>query len=433
MAAASTVSALSNSIKIHYSNEFMENHQNTNSKLRTKLQTVKNVKQNGKTFDWEFYLQSPQVVGTPNDGAAVPTPSARVSVAGSVTVAQFVGGFSITPLAEALATQSGSWNGGEVKRSIKEAVTDVTKHMNRLYSGTHGTGRLAQVNAATSASASFVAKLPIGSLLLRPNMIVGAYIDDTGTGAVRDSLTAIKISKVVPSTRTVTLASGTYTLVANDHIYIHGSYGGTRVPNGLAGIVDDGTNLTSIHGQSRSTYDELKSVVLSAGGNLRDLTEDHLITLCHLINQKSGMYPDLIVWNSGQLAKYFKNIRADRRLNVTGGDVPGYNSGYKKDPTLFVGGQAVQSLCSEDVSPRTVYALNTSQLRIIQSIPLEWMDWGGTIFQQTVESGGGYSLGKQATLLGAENLATYLPAAHGRIDDLSDPELCGSFVGDTDL
>ena len=430
MAVAGTLSALSASIKIGYSDEFMESHQNSNAPLLKKFETTtKGLKQDGKSFDWEFALQSPQNIGTPNDGGALPTTKARVSYAGSVTVGQFIGTFDLTFLTEAVATASGSWNGGEPKRSIKECVTDVTKHMNRIYAGTHGTGRIGQVNAATSSSTSFVAKLPVGVLHMRPNMEISIYDDDTGSGGAEDA--SETISKIVQSTRTVTVGNA-QTLDANDHIYIAGSYGGTRIANGIRGLVDDGTYLTSVHGASRSTYEELKSTVLGNSGNLRDMTEDLLIDLAHGVRQRSGQNIDLLVMNWGQLAKFFKHVRADRRLNVSGGEVPTYNVGYKKLPTFFVGGQEVEILASEDVVPREVYGLTTGQFRRVVAKKLGWHTWGGgEIFQQAVVSGA-YVTAKQATLSAFENIATYMPAAHGRIEDLYDPQLCGPTVGGTD-
>lgn len=430
MAIANTLSALSASLKIGYTDEFMEAHTNFNAPALAKFQTLKSKVQAGKSFDWVFPISTPQNITTPADGAALPTPKARVDVAGSVVVASFVGTFDITFLAEAVAKAEGAFNGGEVKRSVKECVTDVTKHQNRIYVGTHGTGRLAQVNAATSASASFVGKLPIGTLLLRKNMVVSAYTADT-SGSVRDSLDGITISKIVASTRTVTLASGTYTLVANDHVYLTGSYG--NAPNGIRGLVDDGTNLTTIHGASRSTYDELKSLVLANSGTLRDLTEDLLVDLAHGVRQRSGQNIDLLLMNFGQLAKFYKFVRADRRFNVSGAEVPTYNVGYKKLPTFFVGGQEVEVLPSEDVFPREVYGLTTSQIRRIVAQKLDWKTWGSdsNIFQQALVSGA-YALGAQATLYAAENIATYMPAAHGVVQDLFDNELCGTAVGGTD-
>lgn len=430
MAAANTLSALGSSLKIGYSDEYMEAHTNFNAPLLKKFDTLKKLPQNGKSFDWEFNFNTPQVLGSPGDGAAVPTKRARVSVAGSVNVGQFVGGFDITAIAEAVGTESGSFNGSAIKRAVREAVDDVTKHQNRIYAGTHGTGRLAQVEATTDTLATFVCKLPLGSLLLRKNMSIQIYASDDGIGAERGT-GPFTISKIVASTRTVTIPTQ-ITCTADDHVYLAGDYGSAKIPNGLRGLVDDGTNLTSLHGQSRATYEEMKSVVLSNSGTKRDLTEDLLIDLAHAVRQKSGRSINLLVMNFGQLAKYLKFVRADRRFNVNGSGVIKGDTGYKDLPTFYLAGANVEILPSEDVAPREVYGLDTTQIRRIVAKKLGWLDYGGGMFQQSISSSS-YILAKEATLLGIENLATYMPGAHGRIEDLNDKQLCGSSVGGPDL
>jgi hypothetical protein len=86
------------------------------------------------------------------------------------------------------------------------------------------------------------------------------------------------------------------------------------------------------------------------------------------------------------------------------------------------------------VAPREVYGLDTTQIRRIQARKLGWYEPNGSMFQQTIATGAaGYAYGQEASLLGLENIATYIPGAHGRIEDLNDKQLCGSSVGGTDL
>lgn len=433
--ALNTLSALGTSLKIGYSPEYMDAHTNFNAPLLKKFETIKKFPQNGKSFDWEFNFNTPQVLGSPGDGAAVPAKRAPFSVAGSVNVGTFAGGFDITAILEAVATESGTLSaaGAYAKRAAKVAIEDTTKHMNRIYAGTHGTGRLAQVQTTTDTLTTFVGKLPIGVLLLRKNMKVQFYDADSGSGNQRGSGSQL-ITKINQATRTVTLDTA-ITLTADDHCYYVGDYGSAKMPNGLRGLVDDGSNLTSLHGQSRATYEEMKSVVLGNSGTLRDLTEDLLIDLAHAVKQRSGGSINLLVMNWGQLAKYLKFVRADRRFNVNGSGVIKGDSGYKDLPTFYLGGGNVEILPSEDVAPREVYGLDTTQIRRIQSRKLGWYEVNpGQMFQQTIATGAaGYSFSKEANLLALENLATYLPGAHGRIEDLYDKQLCGVGVGGTDI
>jgi hypothetical protein len=435
--AVSTLALLETSLKRAYADEYFNSHLNENAPFFEQVLKgtgVKSFRQDGEGFYWPFNLQSPQAIGTPGEGAVTPTTGQRTEVQGRVRTGQFVSAFNISWVLESIASAQGSWNGGEIKRHVKECVNDLTKHVNRIFAGTHGTGRVAQLSAGTSGTNVFIGKLPIGVLLLRPNMRISAFDDDTGSGGAE--IADRKITKIVQSTRTVTFDGAVATMDADDHVYITGSYGQNTVPNGIRGLVDDGTNLTTVHNQSRDTYEELKSVRLSNSGTLRDLTEDLLLELVHGVRQRSGELVDCLLMNTGQFSKYLKFVRPDRRYNVTGGGVPNYDTGYKGGPfepsaEFLHGGKVAKIYVSEDVFPREVYGLTKSQLRRLEQGKMDWVDYGGTMFQQGLVSGA-YATSKQASLLYLANLATYKPAAHGVIVDLADKELCGSAVGGTD-
>lgn len=437
---ADTLALLESSMRRSYPDDYFEAHLNENAPFFTQVvkgTQVKGMRQDGEGIYWPFYLQTPQNIGTPAEDGVLPTVKARTAVQGRVRLGQFVGSFDISFILESIATAQGSWNGGEIKWHVKEATNDLTKHVNRIYAGTHGTGRLGQVNATVTAT-SFVGKLPIGVLLLRPNMSIQIYADDTGSGTERATTGGVTITKIVQSTRTVTTGSTTMTLTADDMIYLTGSYGQTTIANGIRGLIDDGTNLTTVHNQSRSTYEELKSLRLGNSGTLRDLSEDLLLELAHGVRQRSGQLIDCLLMNTGQFSKYLKFVRPDRRYNVTGGGVPNYDTGYKASNAFepvaqfMHGGKVCDIYVSEDVFPREVYGITKAQLRRIENGKMDWVDWGGTMFQQGLSSGA-YKTSKQATLLYLGNLATYQPNAHGVIVDLFDRELCGSTVGGTDV
>ena len=378
--AVNTLTALVDSLKRAYPEEYFNVHLNTNAPFFMNVLKGSNVKgwrQDGEGIYWPFFLQSPQAIGTPGESSALPTADVRTEVQGRIRLGQFISTFDISFLLETVADSDKAGWGAAVKRAVKECTTDLTKHVNRLYAGTHGTGRLAQINAgATSVSQTM--KLPIGVLLLRPNMRVQVYQDDTGSGTESTS-GANKITKIVQSTRVATMTS--FTSLTNDHVYIAGSYGQTTVPNGIRGIVDDGTNLTTIHNQSRSTYEELKSFRSSNSGTLRDLSEDLLLEAAHAVRQRTGRMIDTVLMNTGQYSKYLKFIRPDRRLEVTGKGVPQYDTGYKADneyspvSNFYHGGTTADIFVSEDVFPREVYLLTRDELRRVENGPMKWFEW----------------------------------------------------------
>lgn len=435
---ASTLSNVSGSLRRIYTDERIEYAQNHASPLRAKFQETKDIRQirpGGSGYYWPFALQSPWNVGIPAEAGNVPTTKQRTEAQGSINAGQFVGTFDISFMLEEAGDAAGGWNGGEVKRHSFETLTNATKLYNIIYAGTHGTGRLA-MTAANVAGTTFTARQtvanPVGSLLLRPNMRIEAYDADT-SGALQG--TAKKITKVVNSTRVVTIdASLTATGNPDVHIYLESSYGQSTVANGLNNLIDDGTFATSIHGVSRSTYEELKSTVMSNSGTLRLLDEDLLVLACLEVRQRVGQSIDLLVMNTGQLAAYLRFVRPDRRYPVSGRGVPAYTTGFNSTDTLefIYDGRKVPILVSEDVWPRRIFGITTSQMRRATLRKLGWKDWGGgNIFQQGVNSTG-YMTTMQATLYGLENIGTFMPAAHFVITDLTDPHLCGTLYGGTD-
>lgn len=437
--AASTVSALEASLKRIYNDETFEAAINLAAPFWQELQDAKSIENDGEGFYFPFYVATPQNIGTPGETGNLPSGTYRTEVQGRVRPAQFVGTFEISFLLEAAGTARGAWNKGEVKRSMFETVTDLTKHINRLYAGTHGTGRIAQVDAATSSLNTFVAKIggagtaePVGAHLLRKNMLISAFDDDTGSGSA-EQLAAQRITKIVQATRTVTFDGSAVSLDADDHVYITGSYGQSTVPNGIMGLVDDGTLLTTVHNQSRSSYEELKSLVDSSTA-LRDLDEARLIRNALNVYQLSGQYIDCLLMNSGQIERYANFVRPDRRYVVDGGKgVPAYKTGFDEGQFEFLygGGKKAKVINCVDIPPRTVLGLTRSMLRRFDLKKLGWKDWGGTIFQQGVDSSG-YKTTAQATLLYLGNIGTFMPRAHFRISDLNDPLLCGAQFGGSD-
>ncbi len=436
--AVNTLTALVDSLKRAYPDEYFEVHLNTNAPFFMNVikgTNVKNWRQDGEGIYWPFFLQSPQAIGTPSEGGALPTAEVRVEPQGRVRLGQFIGTFDISFLLETVADSDRAGWGAAIKRAVKETTMDLTKHVNRLYAGTHGTGRIGIIETgATSVSQLF--KLPQGLLHVRPQMRVQVYQDDTGSGA-QSTAASNKITKLVQATRIATMTS--FTSVTGDGVYVAGSYGAATVPNGIDGIIDDGTNLTTIHNVSRATYEELKSPRYFNSGTTRDLTEDLLLEAAHGVRQRSGRMVDCLLMNTGQFSKYLKFVRPDRRYNITGKGVPSYDTGekstneYEPVAQFMHGGKAADIYVSEDVQPRKVYGITKSELRRVENGPMKWFEWGGgNIFQQSI-SGGAYITAKTATIGYFGNIASPCPAGHFVIGDLADKELCGAAVGGPDL
>lgn len=423
----STLGALQNSLKRIYDPDYFELHLNYRAPFYQMIQQSKNHEADGEGAFWPFYLQTPQNMGSPAEGGDLPPVKTRTEVQARVRPVQFVNSFQISFILAAVGTKRGSFSKTEIQRHMWEATTDVTKHMNRVMAGSHGSGRLCQVEAATAASTTFVAKQGLGSpgvLLLRKNMLIDVFtLDSGGVISSGGAATQIKINDITPATRTVTLNTA-LTLAANEHVYNFPDYNNTS--NGLLGLVDDGTFLTTIHNQSRATFSELKATVLDAGGVLRPLTEELLIDGASQTLQNSGQEIDCLILNSGQMRQYLKFVIPQRRYNVSGKGVPSYQTGYREDELQFLwGGKTCAIKRMEDIHPRTVFGITSSLIRRFEVEKLDWYDHGGgQILAQGVGTNGRKTT-QEATIFAVTNIGNLQPNGHFVIRDLLDPQLAG--------
>lgn len=417
-------------LKRVYTDETLDWMFNLNAELLAKLDTLKLIPvETGDGFYWPFKFQPGWNVGAPAEGGNVPAAKAATAPQGRVRNAWVVGNVELSYLLQATGKGEGAWK-SIVKEEMQACMTTLTKLLNIYFAGTHGTGRLAQVDAATSSSTSFVGKLPTGTLNLFPKMRIQIADSDTGSGGSEDDNEIIQ--KVVQTTRTVTLENA-QTLDADDHVYIAGSYGSDMTPNGLLGLVDDGTYVTTLHNVSRSTYEEMKAIVNSNSGVLRDLSEDLLIRSAYDVYQKSGQWITDIWMNTGQMEKFAAFMRPDRRIAGGTGAGDNYTAGFK-GAKFVLGAHTVEVDFSSNITPRTVYGVHKPSLRRVGEKRPKWLpgyQGDGSYFVQNSDSGGRL-LSSGATAICFSNVANLRPDAHFRIDDLSDPQLCGARVGGSD-
>ena len=418
-------------LKRVYTDEVLDWFYNNNAEILSQLDSIKLIPvATGDGFYWPFKFQSGWNVGAPPESGNVPVAKAATAPQGRVRNAWVVGNVELSYLLAAAGQGAGAWK-SIVKEEMASNISNMTKLLNIYFAGTHGTGRIGQVEAATSSSTSFVGKLPVGTTLMRPKMRIGIFdSDDASTSGSEDDDEIIQ--KVVPTTRTVTLQNA-QTLDADDHVYISGAYGSEMVPNGLLGLIDDGTYLTTLHNVSRSTYEEMKAVINSNSGTTRDLSEDLLIRSMYDVFQKSGLYPTDLWMNTGQAEKFAAFMRPDRRIAGGTGEGDSYTAGFKK-LKFVLGSEVVTVTPCTDITPRTVYGVHKPSLRRIGEKRPRWLEGyqgEGSFFVQSADTNGRL-MSQAATSICFSNVANLRPDAHFRIDDLSDPQLCGPRVGGPD-
>ncbi len=436
---ASTLANLEAGLRRIYSDETFDYAVAAAAPFVDLIEDVKDLTPDGDGYYWPFMLTSPQNIGTPGETGVIPTPKQRQEIQGRLRAGQFVGDFEISFMLEAAGSERGTWSKNEVKKHSWETLRDLVKHRNRIYAGTFGTGMLASVSATTGAANAFVAKLTVsgtgrawgstgqGAGLLRKYMLI-----DVVTGAGVTEISARKITDIAKATRTITFDGAATVVTADSGVYITGSYGQSTVPNGLMGLVDDGTFLDLLHTQSRTTYPELKAQCFHNSGTYRDLSEDLLLVAGFSLRQEAGGQTDVLVMNTDQLYKYIKAVRPTRYFDANG-RAPKYSAGFDNETTFkfYFDGRPIKIITSEDVAPRHVYGLDLSTMRRATLKKMGWLDHGGgSMFIQGNNSG--YTTTKVATMYSLENIGTMAPWMNFRIEDLFAPNLAGAAVGGTD-
>jgi hypothetical protein len=328
--AASTTSNLSGSLKAVYAPKFWAAMQDNFTPILSDLEECPDEPIKGTGWNFPFHLQSPQAWKLNSEGGSVDTFRQRVEVQGTVNATEFVGGFQITELLKNVGKDAGAF-GNELDRHVNETAEDVTKGMQRMFTLSHGTGRLAVVQTTTSTVNTFVGKLNEGVVGLMEGDLIDVYDADT-SGSVQ--LSARSVDAINRQTRTVTFSGATASLTADWGVYKSGSYG--RTVNGLRGLVDNATYAASIHGQSRATYPALNAQVrdLAAEAAGNDLTEDAMRRICDDIYRVGG-YVDRIVTNVGGVNAFLAISDGDRRYNMERGKTAQRVLGYREGDLLF--------------------------------------------------------------------------------------------------
>lgn len=420
--------SITNALKIAYAPKNVEPMVNVEAPFRAKLK--KEIPAGGRVSEgivkFGGNLNPPQNVGQTVDGGSLPAPKERDDVQFQLTPTLFVGALQIGWITRVAGNSNKSaFNRGEYRRRTDEAMEDAAKFIESTYVGTHGTGRRAVVES-DGASSTFTARKPEGTRLLREKMYITVRTTDGGA-TVRDSTDYRTISAIDHSTRVVTYSNTDQTLVAGDHVHpvVEASQSFTTNPfaNGLRGLVDDATYLTSIHGLSRTTYPKLKANVFGNGGVVRNLTEQLLVRACHEIRARSGKRITDIWTSEGQVEKYIEFVAPDRRMVVTSKSATqpmatGYQEG---DLVHYAPGIAARINLSFDLIPRELFLLNWSTFFHYLSQELGFVDEGGLL--KLTPTSSAYKASYLGYVASVENIGCDFPLANGVMRDLADPAI----------
>ena len=419
--AASTIALLSGSLKTSYSAKYWEAMQDAFTPILTDLEECPDEPILGVGWNFPFHLSSPGNVKLNSEGGSMGDVHQRVEVQGTVNACEFLGWFQITEMLKNAGKNAGAF-GNELDRHTTETMDDVTKFMQRMFTISHGTGRLAVVDFTGTSGAvnNFIAAKNEGVT----NLLEGEYIEfynlDSG-GSIFGS-TARKITAINRLTRSVTFdgAAADFTTV-NYGVYKAGSYG--QLVNGLRGLNDDATFGASIHGQSRSTYPALCCQKVDLGGNI--LTEESMRQMCDNIMRVGGAV-DRIVTNVGGVNAFLTISDGDRRYQMERGKTAQRTLGYVPGDLLFSyhnGNLPIK--INPNIPGAEMNFLTWKRWMKFTTRKLGWLEGdGGNILHLTPGSGT-YATSHIAMVCAEVNIGNPAPRWGGRLQNFIDKSVNG--------
>lgn len=378
----------------------------------------------------QFKLFSGWSVGPTGEAGVFSTAGVNSSINPYFILGELQGSVQYSLLYKEQARGRGVYGGAEdgVKTQTKERMREILTLADIYFSGGSGDNSIGTVQDSTDTLTTFVAKLPYGVIPYQLNMPLQVH---DGTSTEREDYA--KITKIVHSTRTVTISVAN-TLTADDKVYIsRGASGGTfglaNPLNGLGNLISDSGTVMNIN---RSTYEDWKANVFSNGAVLRNYSDELLHEAFAVTSSrtKADTVVDTLISNEGMLKKYNDSKRSDVRFPVSNGDMSGLNSGVNLKPVFHYGDRSIPWMSFRHVMPRRIYGVSKANFKRYGWARPKWLGNGDPEL----------ALSSSARIT-AEEVFLYWPTQIvGRrfndqfvVTDLSDPVHCGAVVGGTDV
>ncbi len=308
------LSTLDNLFKIYYAPRIVAQYYKSSPLIKRIRKRSMLEEYGGKQANIAVKLGWSEAVGSRAENAALPDAYYPEMLNMTVSAKRLYGRVRL----DRMSIVAASKNSGAFASLMESSMEDVTENIawdaarQRIFG--YGTGTLCLANGAGSGTATLVVDTP-GSTHLRKGMVIDIYTAET---AGSQEVNSIRISAI--SSNTITLES---TQTWSDNSFVFREDCRNVESMGLAGIIDDGTLLTTFQGLSRTTYPQLKANVLANGGTNRALTRDLLYTAMLRSNESgTGGWPTAIYSNFALWRAYMGLLDDSQRFvdtNMDGG------------------------------------------------------------------------------------------------------------------
>lgn len=352
----------------------------------------------GRQAIWFCNMGLNEGVGTGPEGAILPTPGNADPRQGQISMKSLYAALQLTKHVMTAAEGNKASYKNAMRFEFDGTEKNLKREIARMLFG-RGDGTLALVNlgagyalgatsVAVDSPGGYAGSLG-GGKFLRKGMLV-AFVHPT-TFAIQATAS---VGSVNTAGDTITLSGTGLTGAVVDNSFIVRcntvnaptalDIARNNEPVGLGGLIDDGTNMATYFGLSRTTFPGLQSLVVSGGS----LTHDFLQRTFDTTWQKSdGTAVDALIMESGVKRAYLAIAEGQRRW--IGEDLGSMDIGTKaiaRKGNLEVGG--IPLIDDRNAPYSTIFGVVKANLKKFTRIQGEWADESGAIFKQVTTSRG---------------------------------------------
>lgn len=370
------VSAISVLLKTHFGDGVVEQYNST--PMAWKMFDKSPVEFGGNFYEFPIRVGMPQSIGPrdPNGGttaqATLPTVLQTSDVTARVYHKYLYGTFELTgPDIERARTQRDAF-----VVSLQDRMNAITQSFFKdcnFQTYLPGTGIYAKVASNPGSS-----QLVLDTVkYLRVGRRIDVW-DDSASNMLEAAATNNRVILAInPATKTITMNATLAAAAAPDGIVPEtgvaaGASTGVGIfLNGLGAIVDDGTNITTFQGVSRSTYPAWKATVLGNSGTARALTLTLMQLLCDIPQAQSGKEIDLLIGSLNARNAYLQLVVNQKRF--TDDKLDGGYASLDYNGKKFM----VDVDCQDD----TIYGLNKGSIKRFGMLAPKFDDTDGSVLK----------------------------------------------------
>lgn len=308
------------------------------------------------------------------------------------------------------------------QRILPARAKRVAFHLDRAAVGT-GTGIIGRIQDAVPDGTDIIGDAfgitgleGAGNLILRGDSLkYTANADGTtiraGTAVVNNKPNGLTGAFSVVTMPTST-AQGDYVFLGDANVLSAG-----KEIMGLEGIIDNGTNLSTIQNLLRSTYLEMNAQIVDSstaqfGSTLSEEVIDYADSTA--FEQGDGGEPNLLLVNRSGNRSFWKTLKADRQITNPRGNY----AGGRQKLEMLINDRMVQVKPCRKIPLSRAYGIDTRSIKRADIGPGGWVDTTGAVWRQ-VQDATGIKDAYVAFYIKETQIITYDPAMNYKITNLA--------------